>query len=76
MNTRDMTPNEIRQAGIEALTQGLGPVGMIRFLQQNEIGWGNYTLDRSQWLDNTTFADIKAELLKLKSSHLLPGQKH
>lgn len=76
MNTRDMTPNEIRRAGIEALTQGLGAVGMVRFLQQSEAGWGDYTADRAQWLEKTTFADIKAELLKLKKSHPLPGQAH
>jgi hypothetical protein len=40
-----MTLNEIRKAGIEALTERLGPLGMIKFIQQYEKGSGNYTKD-------------------------------
>ncbi len=40
MNAQVMTPNEIRRAGIQVLIQGLGAVGMVRFLQQSETGWG------------------------------------
>ena len=76
MDAHNMTPNEIRRAGLDALTQGLGTVGMVRFLQQNETGWGDYTADRSKWLENTTLADIKAELPELKKSHPLRGQAH
>jgi hypothetical protein len=76
MNAHNMTPNEIRRAGIDALTQGLGAVGMVRFLQQSEAGWGDYTADRSKWLEKTTLADIKADLPKLKKSHPLCGQAH
>ena len=50
MNAVEMTPNEIRQHGINALARELGPVGMIRFLQQFELGTGDYTLQRAQWL--------------------------
>ena len=76
MNAQNMTPNEIRRAGLDALAQGLGTVGMVRFLQQSEAGWGDYTADRDKWLEKTTFADIKAELSKLKESHPLRGQTH
>ncbi|MFY9260177.1 MAG: hypothetical protein WAO71_06660 [Gallionella sp.] len=71
MNTQNMTPNEIRRAGIEVLTQGLGAVGMVNFLQQSKIGWGNYTADRAQWLDKTTLADIQTALPQLKKSRAL-----
>jgi len=43
MNAHAVTLNEIRKLGIEALTMHLGAVGMIRFLQQGETGWGDYT---------------------------------
>jgi len=76
MNTRDMTPNEIRRAGLDALTRGLGAVGMVRFLQQSEAGWGDYTADRAQWLGKTAFADIKSGLPDLKKSHPLPVKTH
>jgi hypothetical protein len=36
---------------LEALARELGPVGMVRFLQQFESGSGDYTAERRQWLD-------------------------
>lgn len=50
MNARIDTLENIRRAGIEALTRELGPVGMVRFLQQFETGRGDYTTERQQWL--------------------------
>ena len=50
MNNQVMTLAQIREEGLEALSQHLGVVGMVRFLQQSELGWGNYTKDREQWL--------------------------
>ena len=71
-----MIPNEIRRAGLDALAQGLGAVGMVRFLQQNETGWGVYTEDRRKWLEKITFSEIKADLPKLKKSHPFASQAH
>lgn len=45
-----MTPVQIREKGLEALRQHLGVVGMVRFLQQMELGYGDYTEERQQWL--------------------------
>ena len=53
MNVRAMTPIEIRQAGLEALAERLGAVGMVRFLQQFEAGAGDYSVQRHEWLDDT-----------------------
>lgn len=49
---------QIRQAGIDALRRHLGLVDMIRFLQQAETGWGDYTHDRAQWLGDPPLADL------------------
>lgn len=49
---------EIRKKGIEALNRELGPIGMIRFLQQYESGIGDYTKERHKWLDKITIEDI------------------
>ncbi|MEH2414286.1 hypothetical protein [Nostoc sp.] len=38
-----LTQTEIQQLGIEALTKALGPAGMARFMQQFEMGSGDYT---------------------------------
>ena len=62
--------NEIRRTGIQLLTQNLGAVGMVRFLQQSELGWGNYTKERSQWLGNLTLDEIVAEINAIRKSQL------
>jgi hypothetical protein len=53
---------QIRQLGIEALTQALGPVGMVRFLQQFDTGSGDYTRDRDELLGDATVEDILAQI--------------
>ena len=58
MNVQMMTPQQIRVAGLAALSRELGLVGMIRFMQQFEIGQGDYSTDRHQWLDRYTVDDI------------------
>ncbi|HKY54199.1 MAG TPA: hypothetical protein VJM08_07840 [Anaerolineales bacterium] len=52
MNAQTMSLEQIRIAGMEALTRELGIVGMIRFLQQFETGHGDYSKDRHKWLDD------------------------
>lgn len=53
-----MTPIEINRLGYQALTDALGFDGMIRFLRQFELGYGDYTKERHQWLDKFTVEDI------------------
>ena len=53
-----MTLAQIREKGLEALSTHLGVVGMIRFLQQSEMGWGNYTEERYQWLGDPDLAEL------------------
>lgn len=50
MNVNTMSPDEIRIAGLKALERELGPVGMARFLQQYELGEGDYTKERKKLL--------------------------
>ncbi len=51
MNVNTMSPDEIRIAGLNALERELGPVGMARFLQQYELGKGDYTKERKNLLE-------------------------
>jgi len=53
---------QIRIQGLELLTRELGPVAMIRFLQQFESGSGDYSTERHQWLDGQTVTDLLAQL--------------
>jgi hypothetical protein len=50
MSEQTLTLEQIREQGLQVLRERLGIVGMVRFLQQAEIGWGNYTEERAQWL--------------------------
>ncbi|GHV33654.1 hypothetical protein AGMMS4952_25750 [Spirochaetia bacterium] len=44
---------EIRKTGLQALKEALGPVGMVRFIQQYENGYGDYTKEKYQHPDLT-----------------------
>ena len=68
MNANAMTTNEIRRIGIQLLTQNLGAVGMIRFLQQSDIGWGDYARERGQWIGNPSLDDIAIEIKTARAS--------
>ena len=61
-NTETMTPEEIRVRGLEALNRELGPAGLIRFLQQFEIGRGDYSKGRHALLANSTVDELLQEL--------------
>ena len=67
MNT--MTLAQIRYAGMQVLFQNLGAVGMVRFLQQSEIGWGDYTQERHQWLNQDEEVHIVAEQIIAQRTH-------
>jgi len=64
---------ELRKQGYQALVDSLGVVGMLRFLQQFrflqqlEVGHGDYTAERHQWLDELTLADFQSYVQQKKS---------
>jgi hypothetical protein len=70
MNPETMTLEQIRQKGIEILAQQLGPVGMVRFFQHSETGWGNYTQERHQWLGNPTVKTLAKDILEWRQNKL------
>ena len=66
MNTKPMSLREIRAAGLEALARELGPVGMVRFLQQFETGRGDYTRERETWLEAETVESLAGKIRRSK----------
>ena len=62
MGHQVMTSAQIREKGLEVLRQHLGVVGMVRFLQQTELGWGNYTEERRQWLGNPDLDEVAQKI--------------
>lgn len=63
MSTGTKSLDQIRKEGVAALARELGPVGMIRFLQQFDTGTGDYTKERHQWLTEKDVASL-AEAIK------------
>ena len=51
MDVNLSNPVEIRNAGIKALQEALGPVGMVKFMQQYDMGYGDYTKEKQEQPD-------------------------
>jgi hypothetical protein len=62
MNVQTMSLKEVERAGLAALSRELGTVGLIRFLQLFETGYGDYTAERHQWLDDQSLDEILARI--------------
>ena len=54
-----MKMTEIRQQGYKALINALGVAGTLRFVQQLGVGYGDYTKERHQWLNQLTIEDFR-----------------
>lgn len=44
-------PVDVRNAGMKALHEALGPVGMVKFMQQYDMGYGDYTKEKQEQPD-------------------------
>jgi len=75
MNPRTITPEQIRKMGMEALTDRLGPAGMVRFLQQIESGSGDYTKERYTWLGKSDIRTLAREIRRRRRRPRRPGPK-
>ena len=73
MEMRNASLMQIRQLGIEALAKALGPVGMVRFLQQFETGSGDYTRDRDELLKDVNIEDILGQIKQMR--HNQPAEE-
>ena len=51
LNVNLSNPVEIRNVGIKALQEALGPVGMVKFIQQYDMGYGDYTKEKQEQPD-------------------------
>ena len=51
LNVNLNNPIEIRNVGIKALQEALGPVGMVKFMQQYDMGYGDYTKEKQNQPD-------------------------
>ena len=61
---RQRTPSQLAAEGFAALVEKLGVADAIRFLHVHDPGHGDYTRDRSQWLDNLDAEDVQRLVAK------------
>ena len=59
--------NDIRNQGMKALTENLGYYGTLKFLEQFESGYGDYTLEREKLFEGLTVNDLAEEIKGLKN---------
>ncbi|OQA15466.1 MAG: hypothetical protein BWY64_02865 [bacterium ADurb.Bin363] len=62
-----MSLDKIKQLGIQALLKELGPVGMVRFLQQFNTGYGDYSVERHNWLKDCTVESLVEDIKKMRA---------
>lgn len=60
-----MSQEEIRTVGLSALAKELGPVGLVRFLQQFSVSRGDYTANRQSIISGV---DVDAILKQIEAS--------
>ncbi len=63
MNVTTMSLEQIKMTGMHVLFEHLGPIGMIRFLQQSETGWGDYTQERAEWLGQDSVKNLAEKII-------------
>jgi len=66
LKVNKMTPNQVKISGLHAIRAQMGIVGLIRFIQQYEIGYGDYTADRYEWQKNYNVQKIVNEIKNKK----------
>ncbi len=66
-----MTANEIKIKAFNILKQELGITGFIRFIQQFDLGMGNYVIDRNEWQKDYDVKTITQEIKKKKKRIIL-----
>lgn len=51
LNINLSSPIDVRNAGMKALQEALGPAGMVKFMQQYDMGYGDYTKEKQEQQD-------------------------
>ena len=68
MQTEHMTNAEIRTAGLKILAKELGEDGLIRFLQEYDMGHGDYTKERVELFKGETVESLGEKILDFQQN--------
>lgn len=74
MSAQPMTLDQVRRKGLRALHRELGPVGMVRFLQQFETGSGDYTKERLAWVGDPDVSVLAEEIRRRRERPKRPAR--
>jgi hypothetical protein len=66
-NPRDI--NTIIKIGVEALIEKLDPIETTLFFRHFNLGYGDYTKERHQWLDDLTPEEIINDIMKMRENN-------
>lgn len=61
--------SELNQHATAILVREIGVVDTLRFLSQFSAGSGDYTKERSQWLDELSLKQITSEIKARRHKH-------
>ncbi len=64
------TQHEIIKQGYDALVQSLGITDTIRFIQYFSPGYGDYTKERHQWLEQTSLEEVLTQMKQISENDL------
>ncbi|RME91202.1 MAG: hypothetical protein D6770_00915 [Anaerolineae bacterium] len=62
------TLHEIRILGFDALIRELGPAGAIRFIQQYEVGKGDYSRERHKFLPQVSVKELGEKIYEERNA--------
>jgi hypothetical protein len=65
--TTPRTAAQLAAEGFRALVEKLGIVDAIRYLHLYDPGHGDYTAERSQWLDHVSVDELSRQMAEAQS---------
>jgi len=73
---RELTPAELRKAAMGAIVREVGADGLVRFLQDESLGSGDYVVERKKLLrEYPTAADVFAGIKQMKENSKVPAKR-
>lgn len=66
--------NDINKEAIDILCQQIGLVNTMRFVNQFNTGYGNYTEEREKLFANMTLDDIVSEIEEMRNQGLFSNK--
>ena len=70
MQTKPRDLDTIIKVGVEALNEKLDPIETALFFRYYNLGHGDYTEERRQWLDSLKPEEIIGDIMKMREDNI------